>query len=156
MVHKNKRKGNEKTIEWGFDLTDAKSDKAFRDLLKKYGFIEVSKHKPTDIAGTDGLGNPYTYELGNVGRFKSYHNTFVNPNGIRIIVQHMGGKGHEKGFLGYIGIKAPTSARSDLMNFLKDFRGSRAIKETDWMGKRGIVTYVKEETPRKSGFIGEK
>jgi hypothetical protein len=143
-----------KKIEWGFDLTDAKSDRAFLDLMDKFKFKKMSWHNPTDIyPSVITGGTPITYGSGFDDRFKEFVVTFVNPSGIRMTVEHLGGKDDEDGALGYIGIKAPASARGELHKFLAAFRGDKPIKEWDWNGNAGIVKYVKQEEPNVSGFI---
>jgi len=148
-----------KEIEWGFDLTDVSNDKEFFDLLDKYGFKLIEYQKPEDRIksekGEFASEDPtWTWEkyLGK-GRFKKYHLLFKNPEGIKIRIEHTGGKGEDKGALGYIGIKSPAKAKPTLINFLKDFRGSSPIETLDWTGKKGISRYVKKESPYESGFI---
>jgi hypothetical protein len=137
-------------VEWGFDLTDVKSDADFLLLLGEFGFKKVSSLKPTDKVYPD---SPYTAGMGFEDRFTSFHDTFQNPSGIRITVEHMGGKGSENGALGYIGIKAPKSAEPELLRFLAKFRGSKPIKSLDWNGRAGIARYVKEENPYDNRYI---
>lgn len=155
MVHKIK-KSKSNFIEWGFDLTQVNSDNDFVNLLKEFGFKEVSSMKPEDKIMLSG-GKPIDMTFKNMygERFTSYHNTFQSPEGIKIKVEHMGGKKNgDEGFLGYIGIKAPKSAMQKLTSFLSRFRGKEAITATDWSGRKGIARYVKEESPNESGFIG--
>jgi hypothetical protein len=150
MVHKIKT--NEKgQVEWGFDLTEVESDEAFLSLLKEFGFSKVHSEKPSDKHYPDSV---YSNDGGMKGRFTSFYDTFENPAGIRIRVEHMGGKGGDKGFLGYIGIEAPKSANAQLQNFLKRFRGAKQIKSLDWNGRKGIARYVKEEDAYESNYIG--
>lgn len=153
MVHKIKKEKG-KMIEWGFDLTQVSSDEAFLKLLDKYGFKEVHSKKPTDkFELAKGETMDWTYGEHFAGRFKTFSNTFVNPDGIRITVEHMGGKEDDKGFLGYIGIKAPKKALPILKEFLKGFRGSEAITGTDWTGRGGIARYIKQENPHENPYI---
>lgn len=151
MTHKaSVKKTNE--IEWGFDLTDTKSDHDFLLLLGKYGFKKVKSFKPTDDVYR--TGHPINWGFGD--RFAEFHVTFANPAGIRITVEHMGGKGDENGALGYIGIRAPKSADGQLQKFLKEFRGKKKVMGTDVMTKGGITTYVKQEDAYVSNYIAEK
>lgn len=149
MVHKIKSSSG-KQVEWGFDLTEVESDEVFMALLSDFGFKYVSSQKPTDKPYPD---SPSTNEMGMKGRFTSFHDTFANPSGIRITVEHMGGRGGDKGFLGYIGVKAPASADAELQKFLVKFRGKRRISSLDWSGKRGIARYVKEENAYDNPYI---
>lgn len=139
MTHKTSA-GSSKIIEWGFDLTDVKSDSAFKTLLKKYGFVQVKTAPVSE---------------GFKGRFTQGTTTFANPAGIRMTVEHLGGKGSDAGALGYIGFTAPKNAESELMRFLKDFRGGKKVVGTDVMTKGGITRYVKQEDAYESGYIGE-
>lgn len=141
MVHKIKKRNG--FIEWGFDLTQVSSDEAFLNLLKQFGFKEI---KPKKV-------DPFLKKMFR-GRFKTFHNTFQNPDRIKITVEHMGGTNSDKGFLGYIGIKAPKKSLPKLKKFLEKFRGKKTIKITDWTGRNGIARYVKQETPFEGGFIG--
>jgi len=155
MVHKFHKKSTEDKIAWGFDLTQVKSDEDFLKLLKKYGFKKVSSKKPSDIYYVSHYDKKkYTYEHYYKKRFKEFRPTFVNKDGIRITVEHLGGKGEDKGHLGYIGINAPSRALPILRKFLKDFRGREVIKDFDVENAGGITTYVKEESPFESEFIG--
>ena len=150
MGHKFHKKSTEDKIAWGFDLTQVKSDEDFLKVLKKYGFKKVSAKKTTDVYYENvTYGQKFGYE-----RFKEYLPTFANKDGIRITVECMGGKGEDKGFLGYIGINAPSRALPKLREFLKDFRGRKVVKGLDVENAGGITTYVKEESPFESGFIG--
>jgi len=145
-----------KKIQWGFDLTDAVSDKSFLKLLDKFRFKKVYSESPDTVTSKDFEGKPYTHRTSFGDRFTEYYSTFENPSGIKITVEHMGGKGDEDGFLGYIGIKAPEIAETELMTFLREFRGTGAIEGTDFSGKRGIIKYVKEENPYENPYITVK
>jgi len=150
------KKSRLKRIEWGFDLTDAKSDGAFIKLLDKFGFKKVYSESPDTVVSRLG-GKPFTHGMMFGDRFTEYEPTFENPSGIRITVEHMGGKGDEDGALGYIGIKAPRKAETELMTFLREFRGTNIIEGTDYQGDgTGIVKYVKEENPYENPYITVK
>jgi len=154
------RKFSKKTttqkVAWGFDLTEVRSDSDFLKILEKHGFKKVYSEKPSTVIYTDFEGKKQTHDYLFHGRFTEYKPTFQNKDGIRITVEHMGGKGSDKGFLGYIGINAPKKALPQLKKFLSDFRGKESVKGLDVMTKGGITTYVKEESPYESGFIGVK
>ena len=156
MVHKVKPKGN--VVEWGLDLTQVKSDDAFLKLLGKFGFKKVYSEKPSDVAYTDQEGKSVTREYFDKGRWNEYMVTFENPSKIRITVEHMGGKGGDKGFLGYIGMKAPKSAEAELKRFLVGFRGSKPMPMDVYQKfkPKGIATYVKEENPYENPYITVK
>lgn len=140
MVHRIKKLKKDQEVEWGFDLTDVKSDKAFLELLKKFDFKEVDSKPP---------------EKWMVGRFTKGFTTFANPRGIRMTVEHIGGKGNDKGALGYIGMKAPKVAEGELKRFLKRFRGSKPMLMDVYQTEppKGIATYVKEENPYENPYI---
>ncbi len=152
LVHKIKRRKS-KEIEWGFDLTEVSSEKELLDLLKKYGFKKVESQKPEEYIMTEigKISARWKDFYGN--RFREHNVLFVNPQGIKIRLEHFGGRGEDKGYVGHIGIKAPRKSLAVLKRFLREFRGSKPIKELDWQGRKGVVRYVKEETPYESGFI---
>lgn len=141
MTHARQSSLKKGYVDWGFDLTDVKSDEDFLKLLKKYGLVEVRSQPPTEWMK---------------GRFTKGITKFANKDGFMLTVEHMGGKGSDKGALGYIGIKIPAKHYPTLSNFLKDFRGDKVMPMDVYQKSppKGIATYVKEESPYESGFIG--
>ena len=155
MVHKIK-KSKDNFVEWGFDLTQVSSDEDLLNLMTEFGFKKIGSRKPADkirLSGEKTIDMKYNDMYGD--RFTSFHDTFQSPEGIKIRIEHMGGKKNgDEGFLGYIGIKSPKKAVSKLKTFLSKFRGKEPIESLDWSGRKGIARYVKEESPNESGFIG--
>jgi hypothetical protein len=128
-------------IQWGFDLTQAKSRNAFNKFKKKHGFVKVGQAKRGDTGG--------------------YFRIYKNRKGIIMITsaeQSRNGILH----LSYMRFEAPRNKLPELTNVLTDFRGSTPLtyereggRTWDYSGEDvgGIVAYVKEETPYEAQFI---